>query len=137
MISMRIAFAGVLAGVIGLFGIAPAADAGTSGKRPAVRSVCETGSRGDKAYDAKCLRNGTTMDGVNLWFRYLGGGAVSRADRKAFCKDATSTGHTYAGIVDGLFDVAYDNYRNHTAMLKIAGTIGVIDCKSLGIKIKK
>jgi hypothetical protein len=126
----------ILAGFVALFAFSAPADA-ADGKRPAVRSVCETGSRGDRAYDAKCLKTGTTMDGVNLWFRYLDGGAVSKADRKAFCRDANQAKTTRAGIIDGLFDVAYDNYRNHNAMLSIAGTIGVIDCKSLGIKIKK
>jgi len=134
---MRAAFAGILAGLVALFSLSGSAEAAPSVKRPAVKSVCETGSRGQKAYDAKCLKTGTVMDGVNLWFRYIDGGAVSKADRKAFCKDATSTGHTRAGIIDGLFDVAYDNYRNHTRMLSIAGTVGVWDCAALGVKIKK
>lgn len=135
---MRAAFAGILAGFIALFSLGGSAEAAPAdGKRPAVRSVCETGSRGDKAYDAKCLKTGTILDGVNLWFRYIDGGAVSKADRKAFCKDATSTGNTRAGIIDGLFDVAYDNYRNHKLMLSVAGTVGVMDCKQLGVKIKK
>lgn len=134
---MRAAFAGILAGLVALFSLSGSAEAAPSVKRPAVKSVCETGSRGQKAYDAKCLKTGTVLDGVNLWFRYIDGGAVSKADRKAFCKDATSTGHTRAGIIDGLFDVAYDNYRNHTRMLSIAGTVGVWDCQALGVKIKK
>lgn len=134
---MRAAFAGILAGLVALFSLGGSAEAAPSVKRPAVKSVCETGSRGQKAYDAKCLKTGTVLDGVNLWFRYIDGGAVSKADRKAFCKDATSTGHTRAGIIDGLFDVAYDNYRNHTRMLSIAGTVGVWDCAALGVKIKK
>ncbi|WGV36032.1 hypothetical protein SEA_FRANKENWEENIE_361 [Streptomyces phage Frankenweenie] len=134
---MRAAFAGILAGLVALFSLSGSAEAAPSVKRPAVKSICETGSRGQKAYDAKCLKTGTVLDGVNLWFRYIDGGAVSKADRKAFCKDATSTGHTRAGIIDGLFDVAYDNYRNHTRMLSIAGTVGVWDCQALGVKIKK
>lgn len=134
---MRAAFAGILAGLVALFSLGGSAEAAPSVKRPAVKSVCETGSRGQKAYDAKCLKTGTVLDGVNLWFRYIDGGAVSKADRKAFCKDATSTGHTRAGIIDGLFDVAYDNYRNHNRMLSIAGTVGVWDCAALGVKIKK
>jgi len=134
---MRAAFAGILAGLVALFSLNGSAEAAPSVKRPAVKSVCETGSRGQKAYDAKCLKTGTVMDGVNLWFRYIDGGAVSKADRKAFCKDATSTGHTRAGIIDGLFDVAYDSYRNHKFVLSIAGTVGVWDCQALGVKIKK
>jgi hypothetical protein len=134
MIKIRGAFAGVLAGMVLLFGITGSAEA--SPVRKAVKSVCDTGSRGQKAYDAKCLKTGTIMDGVNLWFRYIDGGAVSKADRRAFCKDATSTGRTRAGIIDGLFDVAYDNYRNHKLMLSVAGTVGVWDCKALGVKVK-
>lgn len=135
---MRKPIVTILAGLVALFAFSAPADAAVqSGKRPAVRSVCETGHRGMPEYDRKCLKTGTVMDGVNLWFRYIDGGAVSKADRKAFCKDATSTGHTRAGIIDGLFDVAYDNYRNHARMLSIAGTVGVWDCQALGVKIKK
>lgn len=135
---MRAAFAGILAGLVALFSLNGSAEAAPA--RPSVKvvkSVCETGHRGQKAYDAKCLKTGTILDGVNLWFRYIDGGAVSKADRRAFCKDATSTGHTRAGIIDGLFDVAYDNYRNHKLMLSVAGTVGVLDCQQLGVKIKK
>lgn len=132
---VAILLAGIIALLMAPSGVADAAPAG--GKRPAVRSICETGHRGMPEYDRKCLKTGTVMDGVNLWFRYIDGGAVSKADRRAFCKDATATGHTRAAIIDGLFDVAYDNYRNHTRMLSIAGTVGVWDCQALGVKIKK
>lgn len=135
--TLRTSVAGVLAGLVMLFGITGSAEAAPVVKGKAAKSVCETGYRGQKAYDAKCLKTGTVMDGVNLWFRYIDGGAVSKADRKAFCKDATRTGHTRAGIIDGLFDIAYDNYRNHKMILSIAGTVGVWDCKALGVKIKK
>jgi hypothetical protein len=134
--TIRTSVAGVLAGMVMLFGITGSAEAALVLKGKAAKSVCETGYRGQKSYDAKCLKTGTVMDGVNLWFK-IEGKSVSKADRKAFCRDATSTGHTRAGIIDGLFDVAYDNYRNHKAMLSIAGTVGVWDCQALGVKIKK
>mgnify|MGYP001609186576 CR=1 FL=1 len=135
MINIRGAFAGVLAAllmVLGISGTAQAAD-----KRPAVRSVCETGFRGQPAYDAKCLKTGTVLNGVNLWFRSFDGKLISNADRRAFCKDANQARTTRAGIIDGLFDVAYDHYRNHMFVLNVTATVGVMDCKQLGIKIKK
>jgi len=129
----------LLAGIIALL-MAPSgvADAATDVKRPAVRSICETGQRGNPEYDRKCLKTGTVLDGVNLWFRYIDTGKlVPVSERRALCKDATSTGHTRAGIIDGLFDVAYDSYRNHKFVLSVAATVGVMDCQALGVKIKK
>lgn len=138
---MRKPITTILAGLIALFAFTPSADASpsvpASGKRPAVRSVCETGFRGQPAYDAKCLRTGTVLDGVNLWFRGADGKVIKAADRRAFCRDANSAKTTRAGIIDGLFDVAYDRYRNHKHVLNVAATVGVLDCAELGVKIKK
>jgi hypothetical protein len=104
----------------------------------AVRSICETGYRGMPAYNRLCLKRGTVLDGVNLWFRDVDTHKVIPASqRRAFCKDATATGHTRAGIIDGLNDIAYDRYTNYRFVLSVAGTVGVLDCQQLGVKIKK
>lgn len=117
--------------------------AGSAGARPAgpavaksVKSVCETGSRGQKLYDRLCLRTGTAADGINLWYRDYDGRMISPADRRAFCRDATSTGNTYRGIYDGLYDVAYDSFRNHRSVLRVTALVGVMDCRTLGVRVK-
>ena len=138
---MRKPIVTILAGFVALFAFSAPADAAPAGgKRPAVRSVCETGYRGMPAYDRLCLTRGTVLDGVNLWFREGGarnGKLIKAADRRAFCRDASATGNTRAGIIDGLNDVAYDHFRNYRLVLNVAGTVGVMDCKALGVKIKK
>lgn len=128
----------LLAAIVALLmapsGMADAAPARTSGKV----SICETGYRGNPEYDRKCLKRGTVLDGVNLWFRDIDSHKlIPAAERRAFCKDATATGHTRAGIIDGLNDVAYDRYTNYRFVLSVAGTVGVMDCQALGVKIKK
>lgn len=126
-----------LAGLIALLMAPTNADAAPAAPaRPAVTSVCETGYRGMPEYDRKCLRTGTVLDGVNLWFRDGNGHLISATGRRAACNDATSTGRTRAGIIDSLYDVAYDQYRNHRLVLSVAGTVGVMDCQALGVKIK-
>lgn len=130
----------LLAAIVALLmapsGVADAAP--QHGRAAAVRSICETGYRGMPEYDRKCLKRGTVLDGVNLWFRYIDTGkVVPVAERRALCKDATATGHTRAGIIDALNDVAYDHYTNYRFVLSVAGTVGVMDCKAMGIKIKK
>lgn len=136
---MRKPIVTILAGFVALFAFSAPADAAPAGgKRPAVRSVCETGYRGTPAYDRLCLTRGTVLDGVNLWFRYVDTGKVIPArERRALCLDATATGHTRAGIIDALNDVAYDHFRNYRLVLSVAGTVGVMDCKAMGVKIKK
>lgn len=135
---MRKPIVTILAGLVALFSFNSPADAAESVKRPAVRSVCETGYRGMPAYDRECLTRGTVLDGVNLWFRYIDTGKVVPArERRALCLDATATGHTRAGIIDALNDVTYDHFRNYRFVLSVAGTVGVMDCKAMGVKIKK
>lgn len=117
--------------------------AGSAGARPAgpavvksVKSVCETGNRGQAAYNRLCLRTGTAADGVNLWYRDFDGRRISAADRREFCRYATETGNTYRGIFDGLYDVAYDSFRNHRSVLRVAALVGVEDCRTLGVRVK-
>lgn len=132
----------VLAGFIALFGFTPAADAAPlpgGGSRAYAKSVCETGYRGMPEYDRKCLKRGTVLDGVNLWFRYIDTNKmVPVSERKFLCREATAMGMgTRQEIIDILNDIAYDHYTNYGTMLNIAGTVAVWDCKALGVKIKK
>lgn len=129
----------VLGGFLALFAFNPPADAAPSvGPVPSVKSICETGWRGMPDYDRFCLVRGDVLDGVNLWFRHIDTNKrVSVRDRREFCKYANESKTTRAGIIDGLSDISYDHYTNYRAMLSVAGTVGVLDCKALGIKIKK
>lgn len=125
----------VLAGFAVLFGISAPADAAPAGgKRPAVRSVCETGHRGMPEYDRKCLVTGTFASGVMLWFADSDGHRYTTRERRAACRDARSTGSVRRGVTDALNDVAYDRYRNHRYVLRVAGLVAVMDCRALGIK---
>lgn len=132
MINIRGAFAGVLAALLMLLGISGTAQA--ADKRPAVRSVCETGFRGQPAYDKKCLTHGTPRDGAALWLRDGDGNRVSKAERRSMCRDARNVGGIRPAVRDWFFDVAYDNYRNHAAVLRYAGTAAYLDCRALGVR---
>src|SRR5690606_6194865 len=123
---MRKPIVTILAGFVALFAFSAPADAAPAGgKRPAVRSVCETGYRGMPAYDRLCLTRGTGLVGVILWFRSVYSGKLSPArDRGVLCLGATATGHARAGIIDALNDVAYDHFRNYRLVLSVAGTVG-------------
>lgn len=132
MINIRSVFAGVLAAllmVLGISGTAAAVD-----RRPAVRSVCETGFRGQPAYDRQCLTHGTYRDGAALWLRDGDGNRVSKAERRSMCRDARNVGGIRSAVRDWFFDVAYDHYRNHTAVLKYAGAVAHADCRALGVR---
>jgi hypothetical protein len=134
--SMRKAFAGVLSGMILLFGITGSADAAPV----KAKSVCETGHRGQKAYDATCLKTGTFKNGAALWLSIpegkKGREVPDNFDRRSLCKFAGRFGGTRAVARDASYDVAYDAYRNHTAVLNWSASVAVLDCTSMGYKIK-
>jgi len=119
----------ILAGFVALFAFSAPADA-ADGKRPAVRSVCETGFRGQPAYDAKCLKTGTFKSGAMLWLDN------AAADRRATCKFAVKAGIRTA-VRELTIDIAYDNYRNHNTVIGYATAVATAECKALGYKIKK
>lgn len=124
----------ILAGFAVLFGITAPADAAPAVKRPAVRSICETGHRGMPEYDRKCLVTGTFAHGAMLWLADSDGHRYTARERRAACRDARATGSIRRGAADMLHDVAYDTYRNHGYVLRVAGLIAVMDCRALGIK---
>ncbi len=115
----------LLAGMLLTFGL--------PGSAEAAPPVCATGYRGMPEYDRLCLRTGTVRDGIELWFR-IDGYPVSRADRRAGCAEAASTGDVREGIRDGLYDVAYDHFRNHRAVLRVTVMVGAAECARFGFK---
>lgn len=132
----------VLAGLLALFAPAGAAEAApTDGSRAAaVESICDTGYRGQREYDAKCLVTGTFKSGAMLWLSIPKGkaGHVGRGDftRRSICQYPGKSG-LHAAVREALFDVAYDRYRNHTSVLRWAGDVAALDCKVMGYKISK
>lgn len=129
-LTMRNAFAGILAGIVALFAFSGTAEAAPALKRPAVQSVCETGFRGQPEYDRKCLKTGTFKSGAMLWLDN------AATDRKAACKSAVKAGIRMA-VRELVFDVAYDTYRNHNTVITYATAVATAECKALGYKIKK
>lgn len=134
------AFAGILltlfvaAGMVTDAGAAPA-----DGTRAAVKSVCETGFRGQPAYDAKCLKTGTFKIAAMLWLSIPQGNAahVGREDftRRSICKFPGKFG-TRAAVREALTDVTYDSIRNYRQSLNWSASVAVLDCKAMGYKIK-
>ncbi|MFE0472591.1 hypothetical protein ACFW2V_13350 [Streptomyces sp. NPDC058947] len=122
----------ILAGFIALMTFNPPADAAPM--RAAVKSVCDTGYRGMPEYDRKCLKTGTFRDGAMLW---LGDGTrEGAAQRRAVCTAAVKSGIRIA-VREFVFDVAYDRFRNHNAVITYATVTATADCLSMGYKIKK
>lgn len=127
------AFVGILVTLFVAAGMVP--DAGAA---PAA-SVCETGFRGQPAYDAKCLRTGTFKTAALMWLDVPAGNAahVGREDftRRSICKFPGKFG-TRAAVVEALTDVTYDSIRNYRQSLRWSADTAVLDCKSMGYKIK-
>ncbi|MCP9209543.1 hypothetical protein [Streptomyces cucumeris] len=134
--NIRKAFAGILAGLALLFApvMATEADAATKGK-----SVCDTGSRGQREYDRLCLKTGTFKDGAMLWLSVPAGkkGHEKRDayNRRSQCKFAKEFGGITAVARDLSFDVAYDNFRNHATVLNWSAAVAKMDCRAMGYRV--
>ena len=129
----------ILAGLAALFGFNPPADAATP--RTAAASVCETGHRGQPAYDRKCLRSGTFKIAAMMWLSIPEGAKGRESDgaynRRSVCKFAGRYGGTRTAVRELLTDVTYDSIRNWGQSLTWSADTAVIDCTSLGYKIVK
>lgn len=88
--------------------------------KPKPSSVCETGSRGDKEYDRRCLRVGRPVDGFRLW-RSLWV-SLSPAERREVCT---------IPVREVLFDMAFDQYRNHNAVIRWAQPVAKAYCATV------
>jgi hypothetical protein len=119
----RMAFAGILAGLVILFtptaagAVAPVKSAGK-----AVASVCLTGSRADAEYRRKCMRYGTRADGVRMWFD------MGRRERVTVCASARRMGLRTA-VRESVYDVAYDTFHNHNTVIGGAILAARFDCR--------
>lgn len=131
-------FLTVLAGLIALFSPAAAADAAPLVK--SARSVCETGHRGQSAYDAKCLRTGTFKDARDMWRSIpvgrKGHESAAMEDRRSVCKFSGRLGGIRPAVREIFGDVAYDTFRNNGTVIKYAGAVATYDCLSMGYSVK-
>lgn len=126
------AFAGIAVGMTVLF--APTASAS------APKSVCDTGHRGQPAYDRACLRTGTAGDAALLWFVSMPEGRKGKErdgvmTRRSICKYAPRHGGLKAWATDAVFDVTYDSYRNNKAVNGWVVDIARADCKRMGYRV--
>lgn len=131
----------IVAGFLALFAFNSPADAAPVGTAvKAARSICETGYRGQPEYDRKCLKTGTFKTAANLWLGIPAGNAahVGREDftRRSICKFPGADG-TRAAVREALTDVTYDSVRNYRQSLTWSAQVAVLDCASMGYKIKK
>lgn len=104
------------------------------------KSVCETGHRGQAAYDRKCLTTGTFKQAAALWLTIPAGTkgreSADAFNRRSLCKFAGRFGGTKAVAREAVTDVAYDRFRNHVTVINWSASVAVMDCKSMGYKIK-
>lgn len=121
----------ILAGLLALFAPMGAADAASAVKSSGktVKSICETGYRGQPAYDRTCLKAGTFRDGAMLWLD------TDRRERREICKTAKRYGGIVPAVRETFNDVAYDAFRNHGTVLLYAGLVAKIDCRSMGYRV--
>lgn len=123
---MLAAFAGVGAGLALL--MAPTVSAApTAGK---VVTICETGFRGDPAYDRACTAVGTQADAGVAW--YVG---YTDSQRKADCRSAKRLGGMVNVVRETRGDVLYDNFRNHKQMIKWTADMGAANCRAWGYRV--
>lgn len=133
---MRKIITSIVVGMAMILGITGSATAAPSKSK----SVCDTGHRGQKAYDAKCLKTGKFKNGSNLWLSIDEGTAkrenVNNFDRRSLCKFSSRFGGIKATVREAVWDVAYDSYRNNGAVANWSVQVAKLDCASMGYKIK-
>lgn len=118
--------AAALLGVVGALVLAPSAGAHGTG----VVSVCDTGFRGQPAYDRLCLATGKQSDAGVAW--YVG---YSDSQRKADCRSVKRLGGMRNVVKETRGDVLYDSFRNHKDMIRWTADMGAANCKAWGYKV--
>lgn len=114
-------FAGITAGFILLFtALTPGAQAAPQTAPTA--SVCETGFRGQPAYDRMCLVTGHYDDARREWKS-----GYSKAERTAQCRTALRVGMP-AVVRETRGDTLFDSYRNYQSMIRLTALAGAAEC---------
>lgn len=118
--TFRTAFAGILTGLaVLLTTLTPSAQAAPE---HVVASVCETGFRGQPAYDRMCLVTGHYDDARRKWRN-----GYTKAERTAQCRTALRVGMP-AVVRETRGDVISDTYRNDRAMIRLTTMAGAREC---------
>jgi hypothetical protein len=140
MISIRRAFAGIGAGLITLLtATTPSAQAAPTPTHPLMASVCDTGYRGQPAYDHACLTHGTPKDAARLWNAVPEGKRGQEHDDYTTQRGICRYAHRHGGIMTATReltgDVTYDTYRNNEQVNRWAGQDATLTCAQLGYRI--
>lgn len=129
-------FTGVTAVLFAVFALlgAPSSEAA---ERPA--SICETGFRGQPAYDRECLTRGTVGDAGALWYSTPKGKKGSERDdmstRRSVCKYAHRHGGIKRTATELVTDLTYDSYRNHKQVNGWVVSMARVDCAAMGYRV--
>lgn len=103
------------------------------------RSVCDTGQRGQKAYDRLCLHTGTVGDAAWLWYSTPEGHKGHVHDdymtRRSICTYAPRHGGVKAAAVELVTDMTYDSYRNNKAVNAWVASVAVTNCREMGYRV--
>jgi hypothetical protein len=124
LMGIRRAFTGIGAALVVLFAPSTAADAAPAPThRP---SICDTGFRGQPAYDRACLTVGDYTDAKREWRT-----GYTPAQRKAQCRTALRTSMPSL-VTETRGDVIFDRYRNRRAMITLTAWAGAAECYRIG-----
>lgn len=128
----RYAFAGITAGLVALFTATTPAASGATGH---TKSVCQTGTRGQAAYDRLCLHTGTRADAAKLWYSTPEGKKGKETDdfqtRRSICRYSGAIG-VRAQAIDLVTDMTYDNFRNDHKVNAWVADLAQGDCLRMG-----
>lgn len=136
-ITSGLMWAGITAGMWALF--APNADAVTPRHATVNPSICETGYRGDPAYDRACLTTGVVGDAGALWYSTPKGVKGKEVDdamnRRSICKYAYRHGGIKRAATELVTDLTYDAYTNHKQVNAWVVSNARVDCKTMGYRV--
>lgn len=98
-------------------------------------SICQTGHRGDAAYDRACLRTGTVGDAAKLWFSTPEGKPGHETPdfqtRRSICAYPGKAG-VRGRAKDLANDMAFDTYRNYGQVLNRVADMAQGECLKWG-----
>lgn len=136
------AYTGITAlffGVIGLLMASSSAEAGETHRAIVNPSICDTGFRGDPAYDRACLTKGVVGDAGALWYstpKGIKGEEVDDAmNRRSICKYAYRHGGIKRAATELVTDLTYDAYVNHKQVDAWVVSNARVDCKAMGYRV--
>jgi hypothetical protein len=128
----------ILCGMVPGVAVAQSAPVAARAAQPA-KNVCETAGRESAAYRRACMTPGTVLDAARLWYSVPVGvkGRESQglADRRSVCRYAGEFGGIRPAVRERFFDMAYDSFLRHEAVLRSAGEFARHDCRAMGYRV--